>query len=100
MTALFSVMILSHLKNFNKNKILFNIIWMVSLTLAVAAGWEMFEYVANILFGGDAQRVALTGVNDTMQDIIVAFIGGIIVCFIYIYEACRNKKGIIDIFAN
>ena len=37
--------------------------------------WETFEFVCNILFGGDAQRVVATGVNDTMLDMIVAFIG-------------------------
>ena len=37
--------------------------------------WETFEFVCNILFGGDAQRVAETGVTDTMMDMIVAFIG-------------------------
>lgn len=99
-TALISIMVLSYIKLFNKDNKLFNIIWMITLTLAVASSWEIFEYVANILFGGDAQRVALTGVNDTMQDIIVALIGGIFVCFIYIYEICRSKKGIIDLFTN
>ncbi len=65
-----------------KNKI-FNIASMLCFTLAVAACWEIFEYLANICFGGDAQRVALTGVNDTMQDIIVAFIGSSLVCLLY-----------------
>lgn len=99
-TALISLMILGYLNMFNKKSIVFNIIWMISVTLAVAAGWEIFEYVANILFGGDAQRVALTGVNDTMQDIIVALLGGMIACIIYCYEVLRNKKGIIYLFTN
>lgn len=97
-TALISLMVLSYMDMFDKNKILFNVIWIISLTLAVAAGWEIFEYTANILFGGDAQRVVLTGVNDTMQDIIVALIGGIIVISVYCYETLQNKKGLIDLF--
>ena len=83
---------------YDNKKVLFNIIWMISITLAVASLWECFEYVANIFFGGDAQRVATTGVNDTMQDIIVAFIGAIIVSAMYIYEEIMNKKIIVKSF--
>lgn len=67
-----------------KNKF-FPIVWMIVFSLAIASFWEMFEYTANILFGGDAQRVALTGVNDTMQDIIVAFLGSILVSITYAF---------------
>ncbi len=69
----------------------FSVLFIISISLAVAAFWEMFEYTANIFFGGDAQRVALTGVNDTMQDIIVAFLGSIVVSMIYLFTL-RDKK--------
>ena len=97
-TALISLMVLKYLNFFDKNKRLFNIIWMISLTLAVAASWELFEYTANILFGGDAQRVVATGVNDTMQDIIVALLGGVLSCLIYFYEISKNKMRITELF--
>ena len=71
---------------------------MISITLAIASLWECFEYCANILFGGDAQRVATTGVNDTMQDIIVAFIGSIIVSLIYSFECKTDNNGIVNSF--
>ena len=57
-----------------------------------------FEYIANMLFGGDAQRVVTTGVNDTMQDIIVAFIGALIVSLVYIFECKTDNKGIVNSF--
>ena len=60
---------------------------MIIFSLAVAALWEMFEYTCNILFGGDAQMVAKTGVNDTMQDMIVAFIGSMITSLIYYFNS-------------
>ena len=95
-TALLSLSLLSKFKLYNKKNVLFNIIWMISITLAIASLWECFEYGANILFGGDAQRVATTGVNDTMQDIIVAFIGSIIVSLIYSFECKTDNNGIVN----
>lgn len=97
-TALLSLSLLSKFKLYDKKNVLFNIIWMISITLAIASLWECFEYGANILFGGDAQRVATTGVNDTMQDIIVAFIGSIIVSLIYSFECKTDNNGIINSF--
>lgn len=97
-TALLSLSLLSKFKLYNRKNVLFNIIWMISITLAIASLWECFEYGANILFGGDAQRVATTGVNDTMQDIIVAFIGSIIVSLIYSFECKTDNNGIVNSF--
>lgn len=97
-TALLSLSLLSKFKLYDKKNVLFNIIWMISITLAIASLWECFEYGANILFGGDAQRVATTGVNDTMQDIIVAFIGSIIVSLIYSFECKTDNNGIVNSF--
>lgn len=99
LTALLSMSLLSYIKMYDNRKVVFNIIWMVSITLAVASLWECFEYIANIFFGGDAQRVATTGVNDTMQDIIVALIGSIIVSLMYLYEISMNKLGIVNSFS-
>ena len=53
----------------------FKILFIIAFSWMCAGLWETFEFVCNILFGGDAQRVAATGVNDTMLDMIVAFIG-------------------------
>ena len=57
---------------------LLNVIFIISFTFLCAGMWEIFEFTANIFFGGDAQKVAETGVNDTMWDIIVAFIGSLL----------------------
>ena len=57
---------------------LLNIVFIISFTFLCAGLWEMFEFVCNIFFGGDAQKVAETGVDDTMWDMIVAFIGSIL----------------------
>lgn len=85
LTAIIGLVIL---KKYKIRNMKFTIIFMISFSVCIAGCWEMFEYSANIIFGGDAQRVALTGVNDTMQDIIVAFLGSIITS---IYYYCHKK---------
>lgn len=97
-TALVALIILKLINMYDDNKRWFNIIYMIAITMMIAGFWEFFEYIANILFGGDAQRVALTGVNDTMQDMIVAFLGSIMVSLLYWYEEARNKKGFVKSF--
>lgn len=55
-----------------------NVLVIVSFSALCALSWEIFEFTCNILVGGDAQRVAETGVDDTMWDMIVALIGALI----------------------
>lgn len=57
------------------SKIWFDILFIIAFSWMCAGLWETFEFVCNLLVGGDAQRVAATGVTDTMMDMIVAFIG-------------------------
>ena len=100
LTALLAMLLLKQLGMYDENKIFFNILFIISVTLSVAVCWEFFEYFGNILFGGDAQRVAKTGVNDTMQDMLVAFIGSIIVSIIYYIEEKRKLNGMVKNFMN
>lgn len=44
-------------------------------SMAVAGLWEIGEYLASGIVGLDLQRVAATGVSDSMQDMIVCMIG-------------------------
>ena len=68
--------------------ILFNVLFILSFTWFCAGMWEVFEFICNYFFGGDAQMVAATGVSDTMWDMIVAFIGSIFVSIIYYLKRC------------
>ncbi len=67
-------------------KILFNILFIISFSLAIAAFWEVFEYLASYYFNVDPQKVVMTGVTDTMGDIIVALLGTVLVSICYYYE--------------
>jgi hypothetical protein len=61
--------------------------------MGAASLWEVFEFVCDKLFGGDAQRVysslksGINPVDDTMIDIIVTAIG----VFIYFVFKRQNK---------
>lgn len=75
--------------NFKKHK-LFYITFIISFSLAIAGIWEICEFTTDSLIGSDTQFVKDTGVSDTMEDVIIAFIGSIITA-IYFYIK-RNKK--------
>lgn len=76
----------SNLKN---RTTLTDIIFILALSLAIAASWEIFEYTSDHFLNGDTQNVLTTGINDTMQDIIAATISTSI--FVIIYSIIKKK---------
>ena len=81
-------------------KITFSFIYIIVFSLAIASFWEIFEYLASYYFNVDPQKVALTGVTDTMGDIIVAFLGAILVSISYYFEYKENHTFIVKRFIN
>lgn len=67
------------------NKLLF----ILSFTMLVASLWEFFEYFSDLIFHGEAQRVDKIDINDTMQDMWVAFIGSILY-IIFSFKRIKN----------
>ncbi len=72
----------------------------ITLGLAVmgcAALWEIFEFIADALLGGDAQRVAeamklgTSPIADTMTDMMITMVG-IAAFYIGIYSARKLRK--------
>lgn len=63
-------------------------------SMAVAGLWEIAEYFVNLITGRDVQRVALTGINDTMQDMIVCMIGTLAYLPLVV-RACKGKKSVL-----
>lgn len=82
-------------KNGNRR---FDIFFIISVVLMVASLWEMFEFTSSRFFNVDPQRVKLTGVTDTMEDIIVAFLGSIIISMMYYFEDKWNNNLLIKKF--
>lgn len=92
LTGLIAIYIVSLLKGYDKKRFVLNIIFILGFSMLIASAWEMFEFTCDNIFGKDAQNVLTTGVDDTMWDMIVAFIGSILVSILYIVEVKTHKK--------
>ena len=62
-----------------------------SVSMAIAGLWEIGEYLISLFFPCDPQRVAETGVSDTMQDLIVCMIGALL-WLPFLYRFYRKDK--------
>lgn len=91
--SIIAIYIMSLLNGYDKKRIVLNIIFMLGFTMLIASFWEMFEFINDNIFGKDAQNVLTTGVDDTMLDMIVAFIGSILVSILYTIEV-KTKEDI------
>ena len=93
LTSILALVILKWLRMYdNKNK-LFNLIFMLSFAMMVALLWEFCEYAIDNLMGANMQHAIDTGVNDTMEDTLIAFLGCILTMIKYGFE---RSKGIIN----
>ena len=72
--------------------IVFNMIFMLFCTLALSSLWEIFEYIASIVFKEDVQNVLTTGVRDTMEDIIASLISCSLFQIIYVFRKEKIDK--------
>lgn len=93
LTAILSLVIMNFLKVYNDKNKLFNVIFVISFTLMIASLWEFLEYGADTFLKMNVQHSIETGVSDTMEDMLVAFLGSIIVSILYIIESKKTKKG-------
>ena len=100
LTSFVALIVLNNINQYKFKNVIFNIVFMIVFSLAVAGIWEIFEFTSDILFQADAQRVAISGVNDTMLDMIVALFGSVLVCIEYGIEVCTHKKGIVYAFVH
>ena len=68
--------------------------WMFAMMSAVL--WEIWEYLVSFS-GADPQQVAATGVGDTMGDIIVCTVGGLLTacaCWKYLRRGGKGRVGL------
>lgn len=95
LTSFTALVILIKWKEYKPKKTFYNILYMVMFTMMIAGMWEFFEFTCDYLFVKDAQNVNITGVSDTMWDMLMAFFGSIGVSLLYIKEKIFNKNGLI-----
>lgn len=86
LSSIFALTLLNNTKLKNRT-VMTDIIFVITFTLAIAGLWEFFEFFSDLILKGDAQRVATSGVIDTMTDMISAFLSSIIFSSIYYYKA-------------
>ena len=98
LSSMLALIILINFNKYDDNNIRFNLIFMGAITCTTALLWEIFEYVSDFIFSGNAQRVLETGIHDTMQDMIAALLAFVIFGLLYWIEKRMNLKLIISNF--
>jgi len=79
--SIYALPLLKLLKKYDLKNRIFNVIFIIIFTLAMASVWEIFEFTIDKITGtNDMQR----GLNNTMKDIISALLFSILYCFVYI----------------
>ena len=74
-------------------------IFSISVSVAIAAFWEISEFTISVIFGIDPQQVISTGITDTMTDIIVCSIGSLYLLIpFYSYYKKGKKSFLMNIF--
>lgn len=114
MIALLSFSLINLLNKSNKGNFKLNIWFMTlfafTMTLAIGAIWEIIEFASDVLFNSNMQRAyfstmsgrgeALLGTEallDTMKDLILDAIGGLVVCVVCGICVKTNKMKIEDL---
>lgn len=98
LSAFIALLLLIKLKQYKKMNLLFTVIFMIATTLSIAALWEFYEFISDYIFSKDAQNVMTTGVSDTMWDMLMAFLGSVLISIQYWCEVKRKKESIVTKF--
>lgn len=94
LVSLIATYILKRTNLTNGKHSFFCFIFILCFSTLVASMWEYMEFFGDKIFGKDAQNVLTTGVDDTMKDMIVAFLASILYGILFLYEQVNHKKGI------
>lgn len=95
LSTFIGLLLLIKLKQYKKINVVFTIIFMIAVTLSIATLWEFYEFISDYIFSKDAQNVITTGVSDTMWDMLMAFLGAIVISSQYWHEVKRKKESIV-----
>lgn len=69
----------------------FSFFFIIIFSICIAGCWEFLEFTID-KFGGTTQKVLETGVNDTMEDMLIAALASIFYSFYYLYYF-KKKEG-------
>lgn len=90
LSFLTAIFILRRISNYNKKHLFFNLLFIFGFVFLIAGLWEIMEFTVDTLFNFNLQHNLETGVNDTMEDTVAAFLGGIITSIPYIINSIKK----------
>ena len=93
LTSVLSLVVLNWFGVYNRKNKWFKFLFIISFTLMIASIWEFMEFGTDTFFGMNVQHSIETGVRDTMEDMLVAFLGSLIVSISYLVENKVAKNG-------
>lgn len=91
-TCVLALIILKKFDLLKKDLPIFHIVFIIAFSLMIASFWEFFEFLSDKVLKGDTQWVLLTGVDDTMTDMLIAFLSSVIFSVFYYIGSKTNKK--------
>lgn len=97
--SIFAFNLLFIFKKYDYKSTIFNIIYVLSVTIFLAVTWECCEYFYDIMFNANTQHALETGVVDTMTDLLVALLGSLVFVLLYYVEKITNKNLLINKYA-
>ncbi len=95
LTSILALLLLQYFNVYDKNK-KFNLFFLLIFTIFIAALWEFMEFFADTFLNMNVQHSVDTGVIDTMEDMLIATLGGLIVFIKYLFE--KNKNSMLSKF--
>ena len=95
LTSVLALLLLNYFNICNKSKF-FNLLFILIFTISIAALWEFMEFFADTFLNMNVQHSIETGVSDTMEDMLIATLGGLIVFIKYLFE--KNKNDMLNKF--
>lgn len=83
--------IMSKLEKRNNYRSFIYFLYSMGVVALSAVLWEVVEYVGDLVLGTNLQHNIETGVNDTMEDMIVALMGGFIAYIILVVKLGKEN---------
>ena len=94
--SILAFMIFSYLKKTpcveETNERIISVIFMNAVNMMIAVFWEFFEFAMLVFFNNDAINHYTSGVYDTMTDMLVCFLGGLIITGFVVHWYTTNKE--------
>jgi len=90
--SIVALIILRKMGLITKKYLFFDILFILCFGLMIASSWEFFEFFSDKIFDGDTQWVETTGVDDTMTDMLIAFLGSVLFSGYYFIRMKQDSK--------